>query len=379
MSLTPRLDIVHHFAAVQDPRDARFTTHLLGDVLTIALCATLAGAKSFEDLAAFGQAKETWLRSLGLTLPHGIPSHDTFRDLFRHLNPAVFQDCFTAWINAVCARLGVQHVQIDGKALRGSRGLDGTCLHLVSAWVGANSLTLGQVAVEDKSNEITAIPKLLQLLELNGALLSIDALGCQKEIAQAIRATGADYLLQVKGNQPLLEADIKASMEAALAADLEGWEHDMWACELHGHGRREELDCLVLYNLEHLSTREEWVDLRAIVRMYRTKWEGGRETFEEAHYVSSRRGSAEELGSATRGHWGIENGLHWVLDVIFREDDSRLKDRVAGENLGMLRRVVASLLRQDPSKGSVSGKVLRAAWDDEFRLHLLNLLSGESA
>jgi len=379
MSLSERLDIGHHFAAVQDPRDPRFTTHLLGDILTIALCATLSGAKSFEDMAAFGRAKETWLRSLGLALPHGIPSHDTFRDLFRHLNPAVFQDCFTSWINAVCDRLGIQQVQIDGKALRGSRGLGGTCLHLVSAWVGAHSLTLGQVAVEDKSNEITAIPKLLRLLELHGALVSIDALGCQTDIAQAIRATGADYLLQVKGNQPTLEADIDATIDAAFAADFEGIEHDVWVHERRGHGRREEQVCLVLYDLEGLTTREDWVDLKAIVRVARTRWEGDKETFEVAHYISSRRGSAEELGSATRGHWGIENGLHWVLDVIFREDDCRLQDRTAAENLGLLRRVAASLLRQDQSKGSVSGKLRRAAWDDDFRLHLLNLLSAESA
>jgi predicted transposase YbfD/YdcC len=379
MSVTPRLDIVHHFIAVQDPRDLRFTTHLLGDLLTIALCATLSGAKSFEDMAAFGRSKEAWLRTLGLTLPEGIPSHDTFRDLFRHLDPAVFQDCFTAWINAVCAHLGVQQVQIDGKALRGSRGLDGTCLYLVSAWVGAHSLTLGQVAVEDKSNEITAIPKLLKLLELQGALVSIDAMGCQKDIAQAIRDTKADYLLQVKGNQPILEADINASIEAAFAADFVGFEHDVWVRELRGHGREEEQVCMVLYNLERLSTRQDWVDLQAIVRVSRTTREGGKETFEVAHYICSRRGSAAELGSATRGHWGIENGLHWVLDVIFREDDSRLKDRTAAENLGMLRRVAVSLLSQDHSKGSVSGKLLRAAWDDEFRLHLLHLLSSESA
>lgn len=379
MSVTPRLDILHHFAAVQDPRDGRFITHLLGDVLTIALCATLSGAKSFEDIAAFGRSKEAWLRQLGLALPHGIPSHDTFRDLFRHLAPAAFQDCFTAWINAACACLGVERVQIDGKALRGSRGLNGTCLHLVSAWVGAHSLTLGQVAVEDKSNEITAIPKLLQLLELHGALVSIDALGCQKEIAQAIRDTGADYLLQVKGNQPLLEADINASIAAALEADFVGVEHDVWVNEFRGHGRAEEQVCLVLYDLERLRTRADWVDLQAIVRVSRTTWEGAKETFEVAHYICSRRGSAEELGGATRGHWGIENGLHWVLDVVFREDDCRLKDRTAAENLGMLRRVAASLFRQDDSKGSVSGKLLRAAWDDEFRLHLLDLLSGESA
>jgi hypothetical protein len=190
LSVPPRLDILHHFAAVPDPRAGRSVTHLLSDLLTIAWCATLSGAKSFAVIAAFGRSKEAWLRPLGLTLPHGIPAHDTFRDLFRHLAPAAFQDGFTAWINAACARLGVQHVQVDGKALRGSRGLGGTCLHLVSAWVGAHSLTLGQVAALDKSNEITAIPKLLRLLELAGALVSFDALGCQKEIAQALRATG---------------------------------------------------------------------------------------------------------------------------------------------------------------------------------------------
>lgn len=376
---TPRLDILHHFASVPDPRDPRFITHRLGDILTIALCALFAGAKSFEDIAAFGRSKETWLRSLGLTLPHGIPSHDTFRDLFRHLAPNAFQDCFTAWINAVCDHLGAQHVQIDGKAARGSRGLDGTCLHLVSAWVGANSLTLGQVAVEDKSNEITAIPTLLKMLELHGALVSIDAMGCQKEIAQAIRATGADYLLQVKGNQPVLKADIEAQLKAALKADLEGFAHDLWADSSRGHGREEERACLVLYDPDGLSSRREWVDLEAIVLVRRTIRQGDKETFEEAHYICSRRGSAEELCYATRGHWGIENGLHWVLDVIFREDACRVKDRRAAENLGLLRRVAASVMRRDASKGSVSGKVLRAAWDDEFRLHLLNLLSDEYA
>lgn len=371
MSATDRLDIALHFTALEDPRDPRFVTHLLGDLLTIALCATLSGAKSFADMAAFGRSKEAWLRSLGLALPHGIPSHDTFRDLFRHLDPAVFQDCFTAWINAVCDRLGIQQVQIDGKALRGSRGLGGTCLHLVSAWVRAHSLTLGQVAVENKSNEITAIPRLLHMLQLEGALVSIDALGCQTDIARALVATGADYLLQVKGNQPTLQADIDAL--------IEGVTHDAWVGEVRGHGREEELVCLALYDLDGLATRQDWADLRAVVRVARTRREGGEETFEVAHYISSRRGSAEELGGATRGHWGIENGLHWVLDVVFREDDCRLKERTAAENFGLLRRVAASLLRQDQSKGSVSGKLLRAAWDDDFRLHLLNLLSGESA
>jgi predicted transposase YbfD/YdcC len=376
MTASQRLDIAHHFAALPDPRDPRFIRHRLSDLLTIALGALLAGAKSFEDIAAFGRAKQDWLRSLGLELLHGIPSHDTFRDLFRHLAPGTFQDCFTDWINAAWARLGGQNVQIDGKAQRGSRGLSGTCLHLVSAWVGANALTLAQVAVEDKSNEITAIPRLLKLLELEGALVSIDALGCQKEIARAIRASGADYLLQVKANQPTLLADIRASFAAA---DFVGFEHDVWVSASQGHGRVEQRVCTVLYDLDRLSTRQEWLDLGALVRVARTRRVGGQESSEVAYYISSRRGGAEELGGAVREHWGIENGLHWVLDVVFREDASRLKDRTAAENLGLLRRVAVSLLRQDQSQGSLSGKQLRAGWDDDFRRHLLELLSVESA
>jgi predicted transposase YbfD/YdcC len=379
MPAEERLDIAHHFSRVEDPRDARFATHLLGDILTIALCATLSGARGFEDIAAFGRSRRDWLLSLGLSLPHGAPSHDTFRDVFRHLAPDVFQGCFASWVRAACARLGLDVVPIDGKALRGSRGLGGTCLHIVSAWAGAIGLTLGQVAVEDKSNEITAIPRLLELLELQGALVSLDAIGCQTGIARAIRDGGADYLLQVKGNQPTLEADIIAAFEAALAADFEGFEHDLHLCESRGHGREEERACCVLYDTSRISGRDDWVGLRAIVRVTRSRRAGGEETCEVAHYISSRCGTAEELGRAARLHWGIENGLHWVLDVSFREDDCRLKDRTAAENLALLRRVAASLFRQDSSKGSISGKQLRAAWDDDFRLHLLNFLSAQSA
>jgi predicted transposase YbfD/YdcC len=305
-------------------------------------------------------------------LPHGIPAHDTFRDLFRHLAPAAFQDGFTAWINAACARLGVQHVQVDGKALRGSRGLGGTCLHLVSAWVGANALTLAQVAVEDKSNEITAIPRLLKLLELEGALVSIDALGCQKEIARAIRASGADYLLQVKANQPTLLADIRASFAAA---DFVGFEHDVWVSASQGHGRVEQRVCTVLYDLDRLSTRQEWLDLGALVRVARTRRVGGQESSEVAYYISSRRGGAEELGGAVREHWGIENGLHWVLDVVFHEDNSRIKEGHAGENLGLLRRVAVALLKRAPGKGTTPTKRLKSGWDDDFLLQVLQGIS----
>jgi predicted transposase YbfD/YdcC len=379
MTATERLDIAHHFSRVEDPRDARFVTHRLGDILTIALSATLSGAKSFEDIAAFGRAKEAWLRSLGLALPDGIPSHDTFRDLFRHLAPQAFQDCFTAWVNAACARLGVPNIQVDGKALRGSRGLGGTCLHLVSAWAGANALTLGQVAVEEDSNEITAIPRLLKLLELEGALVSIDAIGCQKEIAQAVLDQGGDYLLTVKENQPTLYRDIERLVQEAIDQDLAGPQYTLCATEEQGHGRQERRTYLMITDLGGLSTRQEWPGLRAVVVVTRERLVGGKESVQRSFHISSRQAAVEVLAQGIRDHWGIENRLHWVLDVLFREDDSRLKDRTAAENLAMLRRVAASLFRQDRGKGSVSGKQLRAAWDDDFRLHLLHLLSDDSA
>jgi hypothetical protein len=208
-----RLDIAHHFAKVPDPRHPAFCEHhRLGDILVIALSAVVCGAKSWDGIAAFGVEKEKWLRWVGLTLPHGIPSHDTFNRLFAALDPLAFQDAFTSWINTVCHSLGFCHLPVDGKTLRGTRGPDGTCLHLVSAWAAQHRLTLAQVAVADKSNEITAIPALLSMLYLQGALVSIDALGCQKAIATQIRDQGGDYLLAVKDNQPTLYDDVENCM-----------------------------------------------------------------------------------------------------------------------------------------------------------------------
>src|SRR4051794_13368741 len=212
------LDLAHYFREVPDPRHPAYRDHhLLGDLLVIALCAVLSGCDSWDTIAQFGQSKEAWLRSLGLRLPHGIPAHDTFNRVFAALAPDAFQGCFTAWINAVCGELGFCHIPIDGKSVRGARGPGGTCLHLVSAWASAQRLSLAQVAVADKSNEITAIPQLLQLLELHGALVSIDAIGCQKEIARQIITGGGDYLLAVKDNQPTLHADVAACFAGSSA------------------------------------------------------------------------------------------------------------------------------------------------------------------
>jgi predicted transposase YbfD/YdcC len=365
-------DIASHFRDLPDPRHPAYRDHhLLGDLLVIALCAVLSGADSWEDVAEFGRAKESWLRSLGLALPNGIPSHDTFNRVFAALDPAAFQACFDAWINAVCGELGFCHIPIDGKSVRGSRGPDGTCLHLVSAWAGEHRLSLAQVAVHDKSNEITAIPRLLRLLELGGALVTTDAMGCQKDIARQIVTGGGDYLLAVKDNQPTLHADIAA----CFAGDPKGTRRDVARTEEVGHGRREEREYTVLYEPVGLSTRQEWVGLKSVLRVVRRRQEGaGEPSTEVAYYVSSSTQAAAVLGACVRAHWGIENGQHWVLDVVFGEDGCRTRTGHAAENLAWLRKMALSLLRQDTSKGSAPTKRMRAALDDDFRRQLLNLL-----
>jgi predicted transposase YbfD/YdcC len=375
-----RLDIAHHFANVPDPRHPAFRdNHLLGDILVIALSAVLAGARSWEGIAEFGRSKEVWLRSLGLKLPNGIPSHDTFNRVFANLDPVAFQASFTSWINSVCEALGVRYIPIDGQTLRGTRGPNGTCLHLVSAWAAEERLTLAQVAVEDKSNEITAIPKVLALLDLQGALVSIDAMGCQKGIAAQIRAGGGDYVLAVKDNQPTLAADVDACFVQAYEDDFAGVKHDTFTTQETGHGRSEERVYTVIYEPRGLSTQGEWVDLKAIVQVIRTRQVGDKETVEVSYYISSKETTAQVLAEGIRAHWGIENGQHWSLDVLFGQDRCRTRHKNAAENLAWLRKVALGVFRHDATKGSVPTKQLRAALDDDYRSHLIDLLCKKSA
>jgi predicted transposase YbfD/YdcC len=374
------LDIAHHFANVKDPRHPAFRHHhLLSDILVIALSAMLCGCKSWEAIADFGSTKEAWFRSIGLQLPNGIPSHDTFDRIFAAMNPRAFQDAFTSWINSICRPLGFCHIPIDGKTLRGTRGPDGTCLHLVSAWVAGQRLSMAQVAVEGKSNEITAIPQLLAMLNLHGALVSIDAIGCQKDIARQIRAAGGDYLLAVKDNQPTLHADVQSCFDTALAKDFEGVKHDIYVTEEVSHGRYEERICTVIYQPQGLSTIDEWQDLKTVVRVVRIRKEQGKESIETAHFISSSSQNAKALALAARNHWGIENCQHWVLDVIFAEDRCRSNHGHAAENLAWLRKMVLSVFTHDDSKGSIPTRQIRAAADDDYRLHLLNILAEKSA
>jgi predicted transposase YbfD/YdcC len=385
----PELSLLHHFGCLSDPRTSHTCQHLLSDVLVIALCAVLGGADSWNDIAQFGTSKHKWFARF-LALPNGIPSHDTFNRVFAALDPAAFQGCFVSWMNAVCRRLGLKRLQIDGKSLRGSRGRKDKlgCLHTVSVWAAQTGLTLGQVAVDDKSNEITAIPKLLQLLDLEGALVTIDAMGCQKEIAAQIRQSNGHYVLAVKENQPTLYADIQRCFLQAIETDFEGLRYQVLEEKpQQSHGRQEKRVYTVIYEPQGLSTAAEWKGLKAVIMVYRERQVGTGEdgtgySEETSYYIASSDEPVAELAGGIRAHWGIENKVHWVLDVVFGEDQSRVRAGHAAENLGWLRRVALALLKQDDGKESIKGKRHKAGWDNDFLEKLLgllddNLLSGK--
>jgi predicted transposase YbfD/YdcC len=299
-------------------------------------------------------------------LPHGIPSHDTFERVFDRLDPQAFQACFRQWMEALSAALDIQHIAIDGKTLRGSaRGVLGA-LHLVSAWATANHVSLGQVAVAEKSNEIPAIPTLLERLELEGALVTVDAMGCQKDIAAKIIERGGDYVLTVKDNQPKLLTDIQERFEAAFHNDFAGVKHDEYFTEERGHGREEKRHYLILTKPSEADEWPAWPGAKVIGMCSSERTLGDKTSTEVRYFIGSKRASAKTYGQALRNHWGIENGLHWQLDVTFGEDKSRVAKRHGAENLGLLRRLALTLLKQHPEKRSIACKQLLAALDTAF-------------
>lgn len=357
------ISFVRHFAELPDPRVDRTKKHRLDDILVITLCAVICGADSFEEIERFGEAREGWLRRF-LALPNGIPSHDTFNRVLAALDRKAFAGCFGRWMAELCAAAGLRPIAIDGKACR-SAAADtfSGCLHLVSAWAAENGLVLGQEAVADGSNEIAAIPELLRALDLKGALVTIDAAGCQQDIAEQIRTQGGDYLLAVKGNQPGLQEAVHAASDRACDAELAGC---LTAASAEGgHGRHEERYVTVIRDPQGLP--EGWPDVRAVVVVGRERQLKGEASASSTHYyITSLRCGAEELAGYVRGHWAIENGLHWCLDVSFGEDANRTRDRNAGANLGVIRRAAASLLKQDKRRGSIKAKRLSAALDEKY-------------
>jgi len=367
----PPLPLAAVFADLPDPRrETENKLHALTDILTIATCAVIGGAESWEGVAVFGRAKEAFFRRF-LPLANGIPSPDTFERVFAKLDPAAFARAFGRWLAGAVEAAGLVPIAIDGKSVRGSKKATATgCLHPVSAWATEARLTLGQVSVPDGSNEIAVVPELLALLELKGAVVTLDAAGCQKAIARQVRDQGGDYLLAVKGNQPALHAAVERVFAAACAADFAGVAHDGHASDESGHGRREERYVTVIADPPGLPA--EWPDVAAVVQVNRERTVGDRTATTTHYYVTSRRGSAAEIAGLVRGHWGIES-MHWVLDVTFREDDSRTRERTLGNNLSWLRRFAVTLLKRHPIKDSLRGKMLRCLMNNDFLAEVLTL------
>jgi predicted transposase YbfD/YdcC len=382
MATTP-VSLQQHFADLIDPRSERSRQHELLDIIGIALCAVISGAEAWTAIEAYGHAKRDWLAQF-FRLPNGIPSHDTFRRVFCLLDPEAFQRSFADWVAAL-AECGVgsrRAIPIDGKTVRrsGRRGRGLAPLHLVSAWAGANHVSLGQVAVDDQSNEITAIPRLLELLDLSGALVTLDAMGCQKEIAAKIVQGGGDYILAVKENQPHLHEDIAACFTAALETDFVDLEWSVARTEETNRGRDELRECHVIIRPTRLRDAALWKGLTAICMLLCRRVVEGVEGIEFRYYIGSFVGTAEEYLGAIRGHWGIENSLHWVLDVVFREDDSRHHAGNSCENLALLRKLAISLLKQEKtSDASLKTKRLRCGWDDDYLAKVLAANNVEDA
>jgi predicted transposase YbfD/YdcC len=365
--------LVEHFSAIDDPRDPGKSRHKPIDILVIAMAAVICGSDDWVAVAEFGCVKEAWLRKF-LELPNGIPSHDTFGRVFARLAPARLEECFRAWVATLGRVLAEEIVAIDGKSLRRShkRGAGLGPLHMVSAWACAQQVVLGQVATEAKSNEIEAIPRLLDLPILNGCIVTIDAMGCQTKIVEKIVAGGGDYLLSLKGNQETLAAEVEEAFIDADAKDFAGLDSQVFETVERGHGRIETRRYRTLGHLDGVSRAPLWKAMNMIGMVESRREIAGKVSEEIRFYIGSIGTDAQRFARAARGHWGIENKLHWSLDVAFREDESRVRDRQAAENFSVLRHIALNRLKNDKHfKVGIKNKRLCAAWNDAYREDLV--------
>lgn len=364
-----------HFQSLPDPRKLTHNTrHLFLDMLVIAICAVLCGANDWVAVAEFGRAQVEWFQGF-LALPNGIPSHDTFTRVFARIDPEQFQHCFVAWVSHLGPLLPDDLVHIDGKTLRRSHDAPAgkAAIHMVSAWASRTSLVVGQRKTDAKSNEITAIPLLLDMLELTGCLVTIDAMGCQKTIAEKIRDRGADYLLALKQNHPTLHQHVQAHFFPEEAVDWALWTDLDFAHDIvHNRDRLEHRYCWIQSDLTWLPEADEWQDLKSVICLETERHHKGTVAHEVRYYLASREMTADEAIQAIREHWSIENNLHWVLDVAFREDDSRLRKGHGAQNFAVVRHVAINLLNQDTTtQAGTATKRLKAGWNTRYREQLL--------
>lgn len=368
-----KASVMEYLAEVSDPRIDRTRAHPLVNILVIALLAVLCGADSFAAIERFGRAKKDFLADL-LDLENGIPSHDTFGRVFAALDPKELQEAFRFWVASLVEVSKGEVVAIDGKTLRRSFRDAGNkaFVHMVSAWAAQNRVVLGQLKTDAKSNEITAIPKLLELLKLKGATVTIDAMGCQKDIAAKIVSKEADYMLAVKDNQPTLLADVKAAFAAATERDDHDSIVDFAETTDKGHGRTETRRCLTCWELSELSRPEDWPEVATVVMVELERTTRDKTSVERRYFISSKKRLAAKTALSTvRAHWGIENSLHWVLDMAFREDDCRVRSGNAAENFAVLRHFTMNMLKNVKSKVGIKIRRQQAGWDDRFLLEVL--------
>jgi predicted transposase YbfD/YdcC len=376
--------LVAHFGGLTDPRLNRTKDHDLIDILVIAICTLLCAGETFNDMEDFGRAKQDWFQTF-LGLRNGIPSHDTFNRVFAALDPKAFLDCFLRWTQSVRQAVPQEIVALDGKALRRALDKDQSVQYIVSAWAESNGLVLGQLKVADKSNEITAVPELLRVLELSGCIVTLDAMGCQKKIAKEIVEADADYVLALKGNQEKVHEEVKSFLDATLEekqrrrppgalAPKEAQTLQAFETVEKDHGRLEtrryyQSDCLAWF-----ADKGKWEGLASVGLVESVRERDGKTTLERRYYLSSLKLGVETFARAVRGHWGVENKLHWVLDVCFGEDQSRAREGYAAENLATLRRLTLNLLRREKTKKrGIRGKMLNASWDHSYLLSLLGI------
>lgn len=376
METNPTATLEQYFGELKDPRTGNAMQHKFMDILIIAICAVICGADGWCEIELFGKKKKTWLKTF-LELPKGIPSHNTFGRVFALLNPEEFQQRFMEWVQAIERLTTGQVIAVDGKQLRGSHDhhANKAAIYMVSAWATANQVVLGQRKVEDKSNEITAIPELLKLLEVSGCIVTIDAIGTQTKIAQTIVDQGGDYLLSLKENQGHLFKDVQDLFETDAVTGFQNLPHTYAKTVGKGHGRVERRECWAIDaedSLTYLRGREHWAGLKSVVRIVSERRIGDKIEHEIRYFISSLPGEAKTILKAKRSHWQIENQLHWVLDIAFREDDSRVRDGHAAENLSLLRHLALNLIkREKTAKGSIRAKRLQAAWDPDYLLAIL--------
>lgn len=357
-----------HFEALEDPRVARTQYHPLINIVVIGISAVICGAQHFTEMEEFGRKKRDWLARF-LDLKHGIPSHDTFNAVFARLKPEQFETCLLSWLTALQDLTDGQILAIDGKTLRGSYDTADSraAIHMVSVWATANHLSLGSVVVDEKSNEITAIPKLLELIDISGALVTIDAMGCQKEIARKIVEEGGDYVLAVKDNQPKLHEAVHEFFAEQLETDFADTPHRYHETHEKGHGRVEHRYYHLAPVPEAFPVREQWKNLKALGMAINITERDGQETCEVRYYILSKYVAGKRFAEAVRSHWSIENNLHWQLDVTFREDDLRIREGHGPANMSILMRTALSLLKQETTlRRGMRTKRLVAGWDEDY-------------